>query len=213
VPTVPLFPLGIVALPREEVPLHIFEPRYREMTARCLAGDKSFVIVFADDDGRREVASTVRIIRVLEQFDDGRSNILVGGETVVRIDAVHDVESYATADVTTLEEATAAAPAERQDEALAAFARLSATAGYEGDPPEQGPFLSYALAGRVELAAPAKQSLLELRDESERLRRIVLLLRAAERGLALTAAAQERARRNGRVRTADELASDLGLDL
>ncbi len=208
----PLFPLGIVALPREEIPLHIFEPRYRELTARCFERDEPFVIVLDDAEGRREVACAVRIVRVLEQFADGRSNILLRGEGVVRIDAVHEVESFATADVSVLEEPTEAAGDDLQADALAAFAALSTTARHEAEPPEAGPFLSYALAGRVELPAQTKQQLLELRDESERLRRVNLLLRSARRGLALTAAAQERARRNGRVRTADELAAELGLD-
>ena len=101
---------------------------------------------------------------------------------------------------------------EAEAEALAAFAELQRAIGDDAPPPRRVSASPTTLAGRVDWPAATKQSLLEERDESTRLRRVTLLLQAASRGLALADAAQERARRNGRVRTADELAAELGID-
>src|SRR3954466_10028631 len=75
----PLFPLGIVLLPSEVVPLHIFEERYKTMIGECMSTDGEFGIVWLSDDGLREVGCTARVTQVLAEFDDGRSNILVAG--------------------------------------------------------------------------------------------------------------------------------------
>ena len=208
----PLFPIAIVLLPQEDIPLHIFEPRYRELTARCLEGDEPFAIVLEDDAGQRSIGCTARIVQVLETFADGRSNILVRGEEPISIEQVHDDKSYATATASPLPDSVERASADAEADALSAFADLQQAIGDENAPPSAGQGLSYAIAGRVDWPAATKQALLEERDEAARLRRVTLLLRAAVRGLKLADAAQERARKNGRVRTADELAAELGLD-
>src|SRR5919198_2366055 len=83
--SLPLFPLGLVLLPHEKVPLHIFEERYRVMIGECLQDDGQFGIIWLADDGLREVGCTARIERVLERFDDGRLNILVEGDEPFRL--------------------------------------------------------------------------------------------------------------------------------
>src|SRR3954463_15142652 len=75
----PLFPLGIVLLPGEVVPLHIFEERYKTMIGECLEADGEFGIVWLSDDGLREIGCTARVTQVLAELEDGRSNILVTG--------------------------------------------------------------------------------------------------------------------------------------
>ena len=81
----PLFPLGVVALPEELVPLHIFEERYRTMIAECLERGSEFGIVWSDDDGPRAVGCAMEITEVLERMDDGRMNILTRGTRPFRI--------------------------------------------------------------------------------------------------------------------------------
>jgi len=79
----PLFPLGIVALPGEGVPLHIFEQRYRTMVAECLERSREFGIVWVGEEGSRPVGCAMEITEVLERMDDGRLNIVaVGGSGV-----------------------------------------------------------------------------------------------------------------------------------
>ena len=55
-----LFPLGIVLLPTEQIPLHIFEERYQELIGECLDEEREFGLVFADDDGLARSARAPR---------------------------------------------------------------------------------------------------------------------------------------------------------
>src|SRR5579875_524024 len=81
----PLFPLGLVVLPSEFVPLHIFEERYKTMIGECLAREQEFGVVWLSDDGLREVGCACRIERVLERLEDGRMNILTRGTRPFRV--------------------------------------------------------------------------------------------------------------------------------
>ena len=83
-----LFPLGLVLLPTEQVPLHIFEPRYRELITECLDEGEPFGLVFADDDGLRRVGTLASVVEVTDRFDDGRLNVVVeGGERFRLVEA------------------------------------------------------------------------------------------------------------------------------
>ena len=83
----PIFPLSVVLFPGTPLPLHIFEPRYRQMLADCLAGDRRFGITPAGQDDEMPEPGTVGCIaevRVNQELPDGRSNIVVlGGERFV----------------------------------------------------------------------------------------------------------------------------------
>jgi Lon protease-like protein len=81
----PLFPLGLVALPSELVPLHIFEQRYRTMIAECLERETEFGIVWLSDEELKPVGCACVIERVLEEMPDGRLNILVRGTRGFRL--------------------------------------------------------------------------------------------------------------------------------
>ncbi len=79
-----LFPLGIVLLPGEVVPLHIFEERYKLLVTERLDGGE-LGIILADDEGARECGCTARVAELLEELDDGRMNILVAGVRRFRV--------------------------------------------------------------------------------------------------------------------------------
>src|SRR5664279_1713494 len=82
----PLFPLGIVALPGESIPLHIFEQRYRTMVEHCLGDEHGeFGILWLSDDELKQVGCACEIAEVLEKMDDGRMNILVRGTRPFRL--------------------------------------------------------------------------------------------------------------------------------
>jgi len=81
----PLFPLGIVLLPQEVVPLHIFEERYKLMIGDCLDDERDFGILWLADGGLREIGCSARIDRVVERFDDGRMVILIQGASPFRL--------------------------------------------------------------------------------------------------------------------------------
>jgi Lon protease-like protein len=76
---IPLFPLDLVLFPGVPLPLHIFEPRYRQMTAECLAANAPFGIVRARPEGLAVIGCTAQIVRVLHRYPDGRSDILTQG--------------------------------------------------------------------------------------------------------------------------------------
>src|SRR5439155_9579802 len=81
----PLFPLGLVAIPTEYVPLHIFEERYKTMIGECLERECEFGIVWLADDELKGIGCAVTVTRVLERFDDGRMNILCQGTRPFRL--------------------------------------------------------------------------------------------------------------------------------
>jgi Lon protease-like protein len=209
----PLFPLELVLVPGEPLPLHIFEPRYQELLDRCVDSDEPFVLVLQDEQGMRELGCTAEITDVMERFPDGRANIATLGREVVRLERVHDEHAYRSAIVTGVEDDPAEASESAQAAALAAFAGLAdELPDATPDLPEPGPGLSYQLIARIDLPIEVKQDLLEERDETRRLETVTALLTEIHRGLVLTRETQERARRNGRVRTPEELAAELGLE-
>ena len=168
----PLFPLGLVLLPGEPVPLHIFEPRYREMVARCLREDKPFGIVFASEAGMSQVGTTAWIRRVVTRYEDGRLDIVVVGEARFRLAEVHRDEAFLTADVVPVEdEPPKAADAAVRQRVITQHMKLVEMAGEEVrpalyDPP---PEVSFIVGRNAGFELEQKQKLLEMASEGERL--------------------------------------------
>src|SRR3954470_22760309 len=94
-----LFPLGIVLLPSERVPLHIFEPRYRELIGECIQLDREVGLLYADESGIRDPGTRARVAAILEQFDDGRINIVVEGLRRFAVERLTDGRPFMTAQV------------------------------------------------------------------------------------------------------------------
>jgi Lon protease-like protein len=197
----PLFPLDLVALPHEQVRLHIFEERYKAMVAGCLETGGEFGILWAGEDGLKETGCALEIEEVLERFDDGRLHISCRGTRPFRVVEQVDHLAYPAGTVEWLEDKD-----EERDEAAAraaheAYAALVEEATDEpGDPDRIAAMGAYAMAATVDFGLDAKQGLLDLRSESARLRLVTRLLRAAVRRLDFIERAQARARSNGKVR-------------
>ena len=192
-----LFPLGIVLLPTEKVPLHIFEERYRELVGECIEDDREFGLVYADESGVRELGTRARVAAVLERFDDGRLNIVVeGGERFV-VERLTQGRSFMTAEVSDVDDDDGSVEDEARVDAAGAFRALAALAGAELEIDEDSPQLSFLLAAQVELAVDAKQQLLESRSEQERLILVAELLHDARQTLIATRELGDRAKRNG----------------
>lgn len=193
-----LFPLGIVLVPTERVPLHIFEPRYRELIGECLESGSEFGLVFADDEGIRDVGTRARVAELLEEFDDGRLNVLVEGGERFQLVELTSGRSFRTGRVERLEDRPDPAGPDDVTRALAAFRALAAIVEAEPDEPDpQSQQFAFELAARIELADGAKQRLLELRSERERVRLVAELIEDAGRAIVAQQALQERASRNG----------------
>jgi Lon protease-like protein len=195
-----LFPLGIVLLPTELVPLHIFEPRYRELIGECLEEEREFGLVLADDDGLREVGTRAAVTEVLERFDDGRLNVVVEGRERFRIAELTGGRSFQTAEIEPVEDEDDPPVADDVERSLALFQRLIELTGTEIEAPEPTtPQLSYAVAARFEFVPTLKQELLQEVSERRRLRRLCELLEGAADALEREREIAARAATNGKV--------------
>jgi Lon protease-like protein len=195
-----LFPLPLVLLPTEQVPLHIFEERYKELIGECLADGRPFGVLFAEADGIHEIGTQAVVVEVLAQFEDGRMNVLVEGGDRFRVEELTRGRTFQTGQTSPLDDSDDPADPEAIARALELFERLRDLTGSEVEvPTEDSPQLSYALAARVELEADVKQSLLQATSERIRLERVCELLVDATRTVELHRRAAERAVTNGKV--------------
>ena len=196
----PLFPLGIVLLPDEVVPLHIFEERYKTMIGECLESDGEFGIVWLSDDRLNEVGCTARITQVLDRFDDGRMNILVTGGAPFRLRRRIDDLPYPAGDVELIELSGDSDP-ELLAEARDAYADLVERVTDERPAADSLAELgAFGMAGTIEFEPDAKQKLLELGSEDERLRMVTDLFRTAVKRLDDSERSAELAKSNGHMR-------------
>ncbi|MDQ6817731.1 MAG: LON peptidase substrate-binding domain-containing protein [Actinomycetota bacterium] len=197
----PLFPLGMVALPGELIPLHIFEERYKTMMNECLASEKEFGIVWLADDGLREIGCACEIERVLERLEDGRMNLVARGTRPFRVIERQGHLAYPAGVIEFVEDRDADADPELASGAQEAYADLVKLAtDRTPDPGELAELGAYAMAATIDFGLEAKQGLLDLRSENARLKLVTRLLRAAIKRLEFVEHAQERARSNGKVK-------------
>jgi Lon protease-like protein len=197
----PLFPLSLVALPHEYVPLHIFEERYLTMVDECLERGSEFGIVWMSDDGPKLVGCACEISEVLERMDDGRMNILTRGTRPFRVVERQEDLPYPAGTVEFLRDKDEEPDGATIASAHSAYAELVAQAtDKELTEEELAPLGAYAMAATVDFGLEAKQGLLDLRSENARLRLVLRLFRAATKRLDFIERAQARARSNGKVR-------------
>ena len=195
-----LFPLGIVLLPTERVPLHVFEERYKELIGECIDEDGEFGLVYAQGDELADIGTSARVAQVLTRFPDGRLNVLVEGGVRFHLDELTTGRSFQTAIVSALEDEEEPAEQESVDRAFEQFARLREITGSDVEVPEHSePQLSFALAGKVELPAEDKLRLLADLSERSRMTRVCELFDAAITAAERMRIAAERATTNGRV--------------
>ncbi|MDX6556383.1 MAG: hypothetical protein QOD86_2578 [Miltoncostaeaceae bacterium] len=194
-----LFPLDLVVLPGEVIPLHLFEPRYRQLYADCVLEDRPFVIVRAGPTGTADIGCSARFEDLIRRFDDGRLNVTVVGEAPVEVLEETEGHLYFSAQVRTLADEPSTSEPALVEEVLT---RYRALAGLEPDARPKVPDgvpLSYGLAGTLELGPGAKQVLLESRSEAERLGLLARILVAAEGEARHARMAGQRAQTNGKV--------------
>lgn len=199
-----LFPLGLVLLPAEQVPLHIFEPRYQELIGESLDQGSPFGIVYADDDGLRQVGTLATVSEVTERFEDGRLNIVVEGGERFRLLELTSGRAFITATVEPFADQDDPPESADAERALALFARLAELSGSDLEAPDpETPELSFAVAGRFELSPELKQELLAESSERIRLARLCELLAIAAETVERQKVIAARAHSNGKVRPPD----------
>jgi Lon protease-like protein len=201
--SLPLFPLGLVLLPEEVVPLHIFEERYKLMIGECLDRQEEFGIIWMSDDGLKDVGCTARVTQLLERMDDGRMNVLVQGSEPFRLLRRIEDLPYPAGDVELLEEDRDAPEPAAGDDARERYADLVERVT-DSRPSEQDleQLDAYGMAATLDFALDAKQGLLELRSEQRRLERLGALFGSTLERLDQAEKVAEQARTNGHLRPA-----------
>ena len=202
----PLFPLGIVALPSEAVPLHIFEDRYRRMIDRCLQAPvgslgRQFGILWLSEQELKPVGCACEVEEVLERMDDGRLDILVRGTRPFRLLERQDELPYPAGVIEFLEDREEPSTPRAGSTARELYRELVNEATDRDMTTEELELMdAYSMAATVEFDIEAKQELLELRSENARLQLLGRLLGEAIEHLAMLERAQIRALSNGKVR-------------
>jgi ATP-dependent Lon protease len=182
---IPLFPLNVVLLPGATLPLHIFEPRYRQMTRDCLDKKSEFGVLLASPKGIVRVGCTAEITQLVKHYNDGRMDILTVGRSPFRITQLVNADTYANdelleGDVDFLDDRDTRTDARMQKELMRLY-EVCHTLIFGDYPrnaqPEATEFLSFVVASTLPLDLLSKQQILELRSENDRQERLVGYLR------------------------------------
>ena len=119
---IPLFPLQLVVFPRTNLPLHIFEERYKEMTGKAMRENSEFGIVLAKEEGIVNAGCTVMVEKLMHTYPDGRMDIMTRGRNRFEIAELNDEQSYLQAEVEFFDdEDSTPAPPEIRHRALENF--------------------------------------------------------------------------------------------
>ena len=182
------------------LPLHVFEPQYRELIGECLEDNEEFGLVLADDEGIREIGTRAGVIEVLETFDDGRLNVVIEGRERFRLVELTEGRAFQTAEVTDIDDDGESPTEEELEQCLVAYERVvkAAEAQLE-DIDFDADSIAFQIAARVDFGTEVKQGLLELRSERERVLRLAPMLDQAADAVRRDREIRERASGNGRV--------------
>jgi Lon protease-like protein len=168
---IPLFPLNVVLLPGAALPLHIFEPRYRAMVRHCLATKTEFGMVLAGGSRVAPVGCTTEIVRVLQEYPTGESDIFTEGRATFRIREVLSENDYHEAIVEYLSDSRECTESQKEDALMGIFQQCHSLLYNQLWSPSAKDVrwpLSYRMAGALPLELPEKQELLEMRAEPAR---------------------------------------------
>ena len=169
-----MFPLNVVLLPGTQLPLHIFEERYKEMIGAAIRDESVFGVVLAIDGGVVNLGCTARVDRVLEETPDGQMDILTVGESRFEIVSLNQEGSFLQGEVDFFSDAETEGPLDLRERAIATFRQAFPA------PNDEWPFLvdfshkqlSFQLAQALS-DLEFKQQLLATRSEPVRLRKLV----------------------------------------
>jgi len=196
----PLFPLDLVLLPGVPLPLHIFEPRYKEMIGECLTQQRPFGVVRSKEgEGVAEIGCTAEILTVTKEYPDGRMDIVTQGRERFEVMEIRQDRAFLQAEVLYLEDQPGTPTSAEIAEALRLHNEILTLAGAEPEPPSAGenPQLSFHLAGALPLDLDFKQALLEMKSEAERLQGINSYFQALLPNLRRTLHVRRKAGGNG----------------
>ncbi len=196
----PLFPLEVVLLPGTPLPLHIFEPRYKEMIGECLANSAPFGVIRALENGIAEVGCTAEIITVTKEYPDGRMDLICEGRKRFEVLEVNQERSFLRADVLLVPDDPGVTAEGDKQRAIQLHLEILSLAGAVQDlsSADQNQ-LSFHLAGSLPLDLDFKQQLLAMRSEEKRIQAVATYLDAVLPKLRRASKVREKAGGNGHV--------------
>ena len=196
----PLFPLEVVLLPGTPLPLHIFEPRYKEMIGECISKNAPFGVIRALDGGIAEIGCTAEILTVTKEYPDGRLDLIAEGRTRFEVLEVNQDRSFLQAEVLLVpDEPGNTAPEERARAVQLHLEILSLAGAVQDLSAADQNQLSFHLAGSLPLDLDFKQKLLAIRSEGQRLQEVAAYLEGILPKLRRATRVREKAGGNGHM--------------
>jgi ATP-dependent Lon protease len=185
-----------------QMPLHIFEPRYKLMIARCLDEHLEFGIILAASKAIATLGCTAEILQKLKDYSDGRMDILTAGRAIFRLNDLIDEKEYYEGAVEYVEDVPSANDAKTDAQLTETFERshlLLFGRPWTDSAPNEPATLSYRIAGLLPMELDKRQALLEIRSENERRGVVLRWITEFLPRLAELERAQKRAGGNGHV--------------
>jgi len=200
VPLLPLFPLEVVLLPGTPLPLHIFDPRYKEMISECLTKSVPFGVVRALEEGIAEIGCTAEITTVTKKYPDGRMDLIAEGRQRFEVIELNQERSFLRAEVLLIPDEPGGAVEAERARAIQLHLEILSLAGAVQDlSAANQSLLSFHLAGSLPLDLDFKQKLLAMRSESLRIQAVAAYLGNLLPKLQFAARARQKAGGNGHV--------------
>lgn len=196
---IPLFPLNVVLLPGADLPLHIFEPRYRSMVKRCVEEKSQFGVLLALSKGVVRVGCTAEILKVVKRYPDGRMDILTVGREPFRVVEFFAENPLAEGTVDYLEDRDTRTDAGLRRELVRLYETCHTLIfdDYPKNAEGEEPAISFVIAATLPMDLLWKQQILELRSEADRQERLVAYLREWAPHLQKAGVMRQRAGGNG----------------
>lgn len=198
-PLLPLFPLEIVVFPGAPLPLHIFEPRYKEMIGECLSQNRAFGMVRAKENAVSAIGCSATILEVIKKYEDGRLDIAAEGIQRFEIIQVNQQRSFLQAEVNFFDDEPSTISKDAENTVIQLHEQLFAVMGQAIEVDREAAFLSFRLAQDLPVDLDFKQTLLEMKSEAERIEILTEYYQATIPKIENSLRVRQRASGNGHV--------------
>jgi Lon protease-like protein len=187
----------VVLFPGTPLPLHVFEPRYKELISECLEQKKTFGIVRAEEEGLADVGCTAEIVAVTKTYPDGRMDIVTEGRERFEVLEVDEQRSYLRGDVVYFQDDAENPSTQQIEHAIELHREILTMGGAQQSLPASEDKISFYLAGSLPLDLDFKQALLEMRSEAERIEAVITAFEAILPKLRRAVQSRQKASGNG----------------
>jgi Lon protease-like protein len=195
-----LFPLDLVLFPGAPLPLHIFEPRYKELITECLTSKTTFGMVRSRESALAEVGCTAAILDVSKKYDDGRLDIVTEGRQRFEIEQLNQERSFLRGEVIFFEDEPSQVSEKETDTVIHLHQQLFEVLGQRVEVEPSYASLSFQLAHELPVDLDFKQTILEMKSEAERIETLIEYYRTTIPKVEMTLRARDKASGNGHVR-------------